>query len=228
MFHPVDHPLERGWVGRIDGDRVVQLASQTLQSFFTGGGTAREHAVYPLARVRLLAPVLHPPSVRVFESAGSFEFANPAAVVGPGGAIAPSSSLELLPRLAAVIGADCAIGGYTVCADWRATGAAPPKDRDFALGLGPVVVTPDELDGSDHSVIVAAEGEELARETRPAFDWQTARELANRGTVLYPGDVLAGPELAVVREVAPGVEVDIEIAGVGGLSQQVQPLVELG
>ena len=83
MFHPVDHPLERGWVGRVDGDRVVQLAAQTLQSFFTGGGTAREHAVYPLAGVHLLAPVLYPPAVRVFSDTRAFEFANPAALVGP-------------------------------------------------------------------------------------------------------------------------------------------------
>jgi hypothetical protein len=31
MFHPVGHYLERGWVGRIDGDRVTHLAAQTLQ-----------------------------------------------------------------------------------------------------------------------------------------------------------------------------------------------------
>jgi len=58
MFHPLDHPLERGWVGRIDGEHVVQLAAQTLPSFFTGGGGAREHAVYALDDVCLLAPVL--------------------------------------------------------------------------------------------------------------------------------------------------------------------------
>ena len=67
MFHPVGHPLERGWVGRVDGERVLQLAAQTLQSFFTGGGTAREHAEYPLNDVVLLAPVLHPPSIRLFD-----------------------------------------------------------------------------------------------------------------------------------------------------------------
>ncbi len=67
MFHPVDHPLKRGWVGTIDGEHVIQLAAQTLQAFFTGGGSAREHAVYPLAGVQLLAPVLHPPSIRVFD-----------------------------------------------------------------------------------------------------------------------------------------------------------------
>ena len=50
--------LERGWPGRIDGDVVVQLAAQTLEAFFTGGGAAREHAVYPLADVMLRAPVL--------------------------------------------------------------------------------------------------------------------------------------------------------------------------
>ena len=83
MFHPVDHPMKRGWVGRIDGEHVIQLAAQTLQAFFTGGGSAREHAVYPLAGVQLLAPVLHPPSVRVFEDQRYFCFANPAAILGP-------------------------------------------------------------------------------------------------------------------------------------------------
>ena len=66
MFSPEELDLERGWPGRIEGDRVIQLAAQTLQSFFTGGGQARAHAEYPLAEVRLLAPVRRPPSVRDF------------------------------------------------------------------------------------------------------------------------------------------------------------------
>ncbi len=107
MFHPVGHPMERGWVGRIDGDRVIHLAAQTLQSFFLGGGRAREHAEYALAEVELLAPVLHPPSVRIFDDERSFEFANPAAIVGPGATIvipfgAPSVSAAWRP--AAVVG----------------------------------------------------------------------------------------------------------------------------
>ena len=52
MFTPRTIALERGWAGRIEGDRVVQLAAQTLQSFFTGGGSAREHAEYPLDEVQ--------------------------------------------------------------------------------------------------------------------------------------------------------------------------------
>ena len=64
MFSPRDQELERGWPGRIEGDTVIQLAAQTLQAFFTGGGNAREHAVYPLPEVVFRAPVLRPPSIR--------------------------------------------------------------------------------------------------------------------------------------------------------------------
>ena len=46
---------------------MIQLAAQTLQSFFSGGGKAREHAEYALAEVDFRAPVLHPPSVRIFD-----------------------------------------------------------------------------------------------------------------------------------------------------------------
>ena len=66
MFTPRELALERGWPGRIEGDRVIQLAAQTLQSFFTGGGSAREHAEYALADVDLRPPVLRPPTVRDF------------------------------------------------------------------------------------------------------------------------------------------------------------------
>jgi len=203
MFHPVGHPLERGWVGRVEDDRVIHLAAQTLQSFFTGGGTAREHAEYPLDDVRLLSPVLHPPSVRLFEDHTTFAFANPAAVKGPGGVVhGPRKTLTVLPRVAAVIGAEGAIGGFTVLAEWRAEGVAQPKDRDFALGLGPVVVTPDTCS-------LPADG----------FDWAAAVQLAALGTALFPGDILAGPPVErVVGEFGDVVEVEID--GLGALEQR--------
>jgi hypothetical protein len=208
MFHPVRHPLERGWVGRIQGDRVVHLAAQTLQSFFSGGGTAREHAEYALADVRLLPPVLHPPSIRIFDDQEPFAFANSAAIVGPGAnVVGPSCDLDVLPRVAVVIGADQRIGGFTVLAEWRAKGIRPPKDRDFALGLGPVVVTPDDPD--------LAASEALGR-----FDWPAALALASAGTTLYPGDLLAAPA-AEPLGVAPGDAVTIGIAGIGALEQRV-------
>jgi len=208
MFHPIDHPLERGWVGRVDGERVIQLAAQTLQSFFTGGGTAREHAVYPLAQVCFLAPVLHPPSVRIFETQDSFAFANPAAIVGPGAlVVGPASPLCVLPRLAAVVGVSGEIGGFTVLAEWRAPGIEAPKDRDFALGLGPVVVTPDDP------------GVRGALNAFPAFNWAEAFDLAAAGTVLVPGDIVACPAAEYHGELRAGAGFSYQIDGIGALVQ---------
>jgi 2-keto-4-pentenoate hydratase/2-oxohepta-3-ene-1,7-dioic acid hydratase in catechol pathway len=179
MFSPRDRELERGWPGRIDGDRVVQVAAQTLQAFFTGGGTAREHAEYPLAEVDLRAPVLRPPSVRVFDG-GDFVFANPAAIRGPEDTVPlPEGAAELQPvlRVAAVIGAGT-IGGFTLMNDWHAPGLTGAKARDFAISLGPVVVTPDEL----------------AAQTA---DWDALVAYAARNTQLLPGDVIAAaPEFS--------------------------------
>lgn len=207
MFHPVGHPLERGWVGRVDGDRVVQLAAQTLQSFFTGGGTAREHAEYPLAEVVLLAPVLHPPSIRLFDDARTFAFANPAAVVGPGELITPPSDtvpqgrLVALPRIAAVVGANGAIGGFTGLVEWRASGVPPPKDRDFAIGLGPVLDTTPP--------------------SSPRFGWTAAVALAAAGTVLHPGDLISGPALTTIADLDAGADVSIEFDGIGTLEHRI-------
>jgi fumarylacetoacetate (FAA) hydrolase len=159
MFTPKELALERGWPGRVDGDRVVQLAAQTLQSFFTGGGTAREHAEYPLADVDLLAPVLHPPSVRDFMAFEAhvanarrqrgadvpkewyeipvFYFSNPSAIFGPGQEVPyPEGTAELDYELecAAVLGADGIIAGFTVLNDWSARDL---QRQEMRVGLGP-------------------------------------------------------------------------------------------
>jgi hypothetical protein len=222
MFHPVDRPMERGWVGRIDDDHVTHLAAQTLEAYFTGGGTAREHAVYPLDAVRLLAPVLRPPSVRVFDDESSFWFSNPAAIVGPDAAVASEDRpLAVLPRLVGVVGVDGRIGGFTMLAEWRRPHEAPPKDRDFALGLGPVVVTADVLtDAVTGSVRVDRE-ERLHAGVAP-FDWASACKLAARGTALRAGDLLAAPAWGVVEAVPPSTHVEVETDGVGALRQAVQ------
>jgi hypothetical protein len=232
MFHPADHPLERGWVGRIDGEHVTQLASQTLQSYFTGGGAAREHAAYPLASVTFVAPVLHPPSVRTFGDQDTFAFANPAAIRAPGASVTSLSGselqgdLELFARLAAVVGADGQLAGFTLLGEWRRPGLAPPKDRDFALGLGPLVVTPDEVRVDGLNAIVRVDGDEHLRATFGRFDWEAARQIAADGTRLYPGDLLAGPPLAAV-EVPPGCEVELDVPAIGVLVQSVEPEAEL-
>jgi hypothetical protein len=196
MFTPADSDLVRGWPGRIDGDVVVQLAAQTLQSYFASGSSAREHAAYPLAEVRLRAPVLEPPAIRVFDGPGAFTFANPTAVCSPESEIArPDGRLDAAQRLVAVIGADGAIGGWTGLVEWRAPELPAPKDRDFALLLGPTVET------------TLADG----------FDWESARRLAAENTRLRPGDLLAGPVLELHERIESGGFV-VAFDGIGELA----------
>jgi hypothetical protein len=171
MFSPREPFLERGWPGRIDGDTVIQLAAQTLQSFFTGGGLAREHAEYPLADVVFRAPVLHPPSVRIFGEDGDFVFANPAAITAAGEE-PDVPGAEQVERVAAIVGADGAIGGFTPLVEWVAPRLQGTKQRDFALTLGPIVTTPDEA-------------------TPPGVDWERLVAHAAENTTLYPGDLIA-------------------------------------
>jgi hypothetical protein len=219
MFHPLGHSMERGWVGRVEDGRVVHLAAQTLQSFFTGGGSAREHAEYPLADVTLLAPVLHPPAIRVFDDTESFAFANPAAVRGPNSDIPASIELALAPRIAALVGADGALAAFTILAEWRDPTRRPPKDRDFALGIGPVAATADAFDPGACVQVVRVDGRERLRQVAPGFAWDPALALAAERTRLYPGDLIAGPACGLVEGIAPGSTAEIDVAGIGVLAQ---------
>ena len=206
---------------------MIQLAAQTLQSFFSGGGRAREHAEYPLADVVLRAPVLHPPSVRDFyafeqhvktareargaevpkewyESRSSTSRTRPRSS-GPRtspvsrGDARSSTTSSRWRRSSAPRGA---IGGFTVMNDWSArdlqraemkVGLGPAKGKDFATSLGPVVVTPDEFDGSTG-------GDGRARQRRGALPREPRATCTTPGSGssprrratprLLPGDVL--------------------------------------
>ena len=196
MFSPRGRHLERGWPGRLEGEHVIQLAAQTLQSFFSGGGQAREHAGLALADVELRAPVLHPPSVRIFDG-DDFAFANPAAIRGPGDEIPdPGASLAYELRPAGVIGADERLGGVTLLNVLTAPTLPGAKARDFALVLGPVVVTPDE--------------------DVPAVDvdWERLMAYAARNTHLVPGDVIAADPIGTGA--VDGV-VEVGLEGIGSL-----------
>jgi fumarylacetoacetate (FAA) hydrolase len=204
MFTPRDRDLVRGWPGKLDGDTVIQVAAQTLQAFFTGGGEAREHAVYALEDVVLRAPVLHPPAVRLFSPEGDFTFGNPASILGPDEPVRPpagAAAIESELRLTVVVGAEGAIGGFTVMNDWVAPSLSGAKARDFATSLGPVVVTPDELSAGD--------------------EWEELLALAARDTRLLPGDLLAAPGSRTGTLLVAGDVGEVEWPGIGVLRNPV-------
>ena len=267
MFRPLDRPLERGWPGRIEGDRVIHLAAQTLQSFFTGGGTAREHAEYALDQVRLLAPVLHPPAVRDFYAFEAhvrraralrglevppewyalpvFYFSNPGAIYGAEDEIPyPRTTRELDYELevAAVIGAEGRIAGFTIMNDWSArdlqraemkVGLGPAKGKDFATSLGPILVTPDELGDLRLEMVARVNGEERSRGNLGDMyhSWEAIAEHAARNTALRAGDVLGSGTVGTgcilehgdERWLQPGDVVELEVEGIGVLRNTVGP-----
>ena len=249
----------------IEGEVVHQLAAQTLQSYFTGGGTARRHAEFALDDVVLRPPVLHPPSVRDFyafeqhvktarASRGLempkewyeipvFYFSNPAAIYGPGDEVPhPGGTRELDYELevAAIIGADQRIGGFTVMNDWSArdvqraemrVGLGPSKGKDFATSLGPLVVTPDEFDGRSGRMTARVNGEERSRGNLADMyhSWDAIVSHAARNTRLLPGDVLGSGtvgtgcilELGDGRWLRRGDLVELEVEGIGVLLNRV-------
>jgi fumarylacetoacetate (FAA) hydrolase len=265
MFCPRGRHLVRGWPGRIEGDRVVQLAAQTLQSYFTGGGTAREHAEYALDEIELLPPVLHPPSVRDFYAFEQhvknaraqrgldvppewyelpvFYFSNPAVIYGPEATIPyPDGTNELDYELevAAIIGDEGRIGGFTVMNDWSArdlqraemkVGLGPAKGKDFATSLGPVLVTPDEVGDLALEMVARVNGEERSRGSLADMHWSWDEILAHaaRNTRLVPGDVIGSGtvgtgcilEAGDGRWLEAGDVVELEIERLGVLANRV-------
>jgi len=265
MFTPRELQLERGWPGLIEGDKVIQLAAQTLQAFFTGGGTARHHAEYDLADVDFRAPVLQPPSVRDFYAFEQhvktaraarglevpqewydlpvFYFSNAAAIYGPGDEIvrpAETRELDYELEVAAVIGADGQVAGFTIMNDWSArdlqraemrVGLGPSKGKDFATSLGPILVTPDEFDGGSATMVARVNGEERSRGELADMhhSWEAIVAHAARNTRLLPGDVLGSGtvgtgcilELGDGRWLEPGDVVELEVEGIGVLRNTV-------
>ncbi len=66
--------------------------------------------------------------------------------------------------------------------------------------------------------------DEVLRSRFEGFDWRAAQALAAEGTTLPPGDVIAGPALGVVERVEPATVVELEVEGLGKLSQSVHPV----
>jgi fumarylacetoacetate (FAA) hydrolase len=110
-------------------------------------------------------------------------------------------------------------------------GLGPSKGKDFATSLGPIVVTPDEFDGTTGTMLARVNGEERSRGDvgEMYHSWQTIVAHARRNTCLYPGDVLGSGtvgtgcilELGDGRWLQRGDVVELEIEGIGVLRNTV-------
>jgi len=242
---------------------------------------------FPLQGARLLAPLEDPPSVRDFYAFEQhvrtararrgleihpdwyelpvFYFSNPAAIIGPGDAVAAPprcAELDYELEVACVLGADARdvqvadadrlIAGFTIMNDWTARDVqrremqlsmGPVKGKDFATSLGPYLVTTDEFAPQGLRVVPSAamvarvNGVEYTRSDLDTLWWSFAEMLAyaaesaplRRGDVLGSGTCGGGciMELALVHGPAkypylsPGDEVELEVDGLGVLSNRV-------
>lgn len=259
--------------GRLEGDEVVELAAPGLLAWLRGEGREEIGARHALGAVRLLAPVPEPPSVRDFFAfeghvatgwrlrGGAipeawyevpvFYFSNPASIHGPNEPVrrpAATQRLDFELEVAAVLGPEGEIAGFTLFNDWSArdvqrhemtVGLGPAKGKDFAISLGPWLVTPDELPLRDGRLAVEAtvtvNGEEITRSHAGEMHWTWEQLIAHaaRDTRLRPGDVVGSGTLNrgcllelnadadEPRWLEPGDVVEIAAEGLGALRSEI-------
>jgi 2-keto-4-pentenoate hydratase/2-oxohepta-3-ene-1,7-dioic acid hydratase in catechol pathway len=157
---------------------------------------------------------------RVWFEQPVFYFSNPAAILGPDDEVPISPGCEAFDyevEVAAVVGragsdltpaeAEQHIAGYTIFCDWSArdvqarestVGLGPAKGKDGATSIGPVLVTPDELEphrsGKGYRLAMrgSVNGRDIGGGSWADIHWSFGQMLAyaSRGTELRPGDVI--------------------------------------
>ncbi len=130
--------------------------------------------------------------------------------------------------------------GYTVFNDVSArdlqgqempAGLGPAKGKDFDTGnvLGPCIVTADEVDPDDLTMIARVNGEEISRGSTRQMDHKIEDVVSyiSRGETIYPGEIFGsgtvplGCLLEHKRFLADGDVVELEIEGIGVLRNRV-------
>jgi 2-keto-4-pentenoate hydratase/2-oxohepta-3-ene-1,7-dioic acid hydratase in catechol pathway len=196
-----------------------------------------------------------------------FYFSNPAAILGPGDDVPISPGCEAFDyevEVAAVVGragsdltpaeAESHIAGYTIFCDWSArdvqqrestVGLGPAKGKDGATSIGPVLVTPDELEphregkGFRLRMRASVNGRDLGGGTWSDIHWSFGQMLAyaSRGTRLLPGDAIGSGTVGTgcLLELSglhgserypwlrPGDVVTIEVEQLGALTGRIVP-----
>lgn len=200
---------------------VRPLATTRLRAPIPAPPTVRDFMTFE-SHVEGTAKLAGPDATVVPEwyQAPAFYFTNPYAVLGPDDdvPVPPGSTLfDLELEVAAVIGragrdvpvteAEAHIAGYTLLIDWSARDLqmaemkvrlGPSKGKDTATTLGPMLVTPDELEpfrsGKSFGLRMTAEvnGRTIGTDTLASMHFSFAEMIAHasRGTEVRPGDVL--------------------------------------
>jgi fumarylacetoacetate (FAA) hydrolase len=140
------------------------------------------------------------------------------------------------------------IAGLTIAAGWvlrdlqrveASLGLGPSKSQDFAISLGPYIVTLDELKGAEegnrHKLggTVSVNGREFTCASLSSAHWTFPQmvEVASRDAPLYPGDILAtgavpGGSLLTSRRdgpwLQPGDVVRFQVESLGTLTNNVE------
>lgn len=264
-------------VGELSDDHVRELRAPSMIDWLKGDGRATTGVVHAIDGVTLLAPVPEPPSYRDFmlyqghaerairnilgqpdwqvpqrwHEKPVFYYGGTGSFVGPGQPVRRPDGVERLDcelEIAAVIGGDGQIAGFTILNDWSArdlqtlempVGMGAVKSKDFATGLGPWLVTPDELPYEDGRLQVTGRVElngEVISETSTKlqhFGFDEMCAYAGLNTRLRAGDVLAtgtldhgciaefGPP-AEQRWLQPGDRVSLVVDGLGELSNTIE------
>lgn len=245
--------------GVVRGDVVTRLDCANLLQWLDRQGDVAELESHDLDSVRLLAPIPIPPSIRDFFAfeghvqttrakrgqevpafwyeAPVFYFTNPAAVIGPDDTVSYPVGTEMLDyelEVAAVIGADQQIAGFTIFNDWSArdlqraeisVGLGPAKGKDFATSMGPYLVTIDEFDGTSGTMAARINGVEQSRGELATmhYTWQQIVERAELNTQLRCGDILGSGTVSTgclleadnPTWLQPGDVVEMEVEGLG-------------
>ena len=125
-------------------------------------------------------------------------------------------------ELAAVIGADEQIGGFTIMNDWLAPASNPQAPR---LRHQPRAGRRRPTRRDAPQAVVRVNGEEMARADVVAlrFGWPEMIQRASLNTRLLPGDVLGSGALlrGDARPLMRGDRVELEVGGIGVLENSV-------
>lgn len=167
------------------------------------------------------------PMIPEFDQYPIFYFTNHQAITGPGDVLCMKDHFDKLDfelEAAAIIGkrgrniraadADKYIVGYTIMNDWSARtlqmeemmlNLGPAKGKDFATSIGPMIITPDELESfliappAGHTgnrynlkMVARVNGVQVSEGNLGDMDWTFAEiiERASYGVTIHPTEII--------------------------------------